>query len=168
VSELESHENSSRVDPLYTESIRTGKSVRLFVSTIYLTLLSLSIIVAILDSQFIAMSTIIIVSITIAFVLLYVNFRVLRISITKNYLEVKYGKFQRKMVPFTRMTDCERIQISIKEYGGIGIRLGRNGTWAYNTSLGDAVKVMISDDRPFALSTANPEEVCKILREKMS
>jgi hypothetical protein len=96
------------------------------------------------------------------------NFRVLEITITENYLDVKYGRFQRKIIPFTKISECEHIQISLREYGGIGIRLGRDGTWAYNTSLGDAVKVIIADERPFAFSTVNPEKVCKLIQAKMS
>ena len=157
-------ERLSESDVLYTESIRAGKLVRLLVSTIYITLFSISTAMAIFDSQFILMSGVIIASVTVAFVLLYLNFRILRITITESHLKVRYGKFQRKIIPIAKMTECEHIQISFKEYGGIGIRLGRDGTWAYNTSLGDAVKVIITDERPFAFSTVNPERVCTLLR----
>ena len=165
---MEGYGSSSNDQILYTESIRADRSVRLFVSIIYITLAAISIAMALVDPQFILMSVIIIASITIAFLLLYLNFRVSLISITEAHLEVSYGRFQRKIIPFTKMIDCEHIQIRLKEYGGIGIRLGRDGTWAYNTSLGDAVKVIIADERPFAFSTANPEKVCKILQEKKS
>ena len=158
-------ERFSENDVLYKESIRTGKSVRLLVSTIYITLFTISLTMAILDSQFILMSEVIIASMTVAFILLYMNFRVLRITITESHLEVRYGKFQRKIIPVTTMIDCEHIQISFKEYGGIGIRLGRDGTWAYNTSLGDAVKITIPGERPFAFSTANPGKVCQLIQE---
>jgi len=151
-------------DALYTESIKAGKAVRVFVSSIYLVLLALSVAFAILDPQFILMSTVVIVSVTLAFVLLYLNFRVLRITITRSHLKVTYGRLNRKIVPLEKMTDCEHIQIRLKEYGGIGVRLGRDGTWAYNTSLGDAVKVGISGERPFAFSTAYPEDVCELLQ----
>lgn len=149
---------------MYTEAIRAGKVVRMFVSSIYLMLFALSITVAILNTQFILMSAVIITTMTLAFVLLYLNFSILRIDITQSHLEVRYGRLNRKIVPLEQITDCEHIQIRLKEYGGIGIRLGRDGTWAYNTSLGDAVKVTIIGERPFAFSTANPEDVCGLLR----
>ncbi|UCH04640.1 MAG: hypothetical protein JSW05_00315 [Candidatus Thorarchaeota archaeon] len=155
----------SEDDAVYTESIKAGKSVRAFVSSIYLVLLALSVAFAIQDAQFILMSAVIIVSVTFVFVILYLNFRVLRITITQNHLKVTYGRLNRKIVPLERMTDCEHIQIRLKEYGGIGIRLGRDGTWAYNTSLGDAVRVGISGERPFAFSTAHPKDVCELLQE---
>ncbi|MFW9804207.1 MAG: hypothetical protein ACFFFC_16220 [Candidatus Thorarchaeota archaeon] len=162
---MEGSESLSNDQILYAESIRAGKSVRLFVSIIYVIIVSISITMVLLDSQFILLSEVVIVSVTAAFILLYMNFRVLEITITDSWLDVRYGRFQRKTIPFTKMTDCEHIQISFKEYGGIGIRLGRDGTWAYNTTLGDAVKVTIIDERPFAFSTANPESVCEMLQE---
>lgn len=157
-------ESPSGNDVVYSESIRAGRGVRVFVSSIYLLLLALSVTVAVLDSQFILMSIIIVITVTIAFVLLYWNFSTLRIVITQSHLDVRYGRMNRKTVPLEQMTDCEHIQIRLKEYGGIGIRLGRDGTWAYNTSLGDAVKVTIIGERPFAFSTANPENVCELLQ----
>ena len=152
---------------MYTESIKAGTAVRIIVSIIYIMLFTLSIAVTFLDSQFFLMSVVIITSVTVVFVLLYLNFSVLRITITQSHLEVRYGRLNRKIVPLGKMTDCEHIQIGLKEYGGIGIRLGRDGTWAYNTSLGDAVKVTILGERPFAFSTANPEKICELLQEQM-
>jgi hypothetical protein len=165
---MDGYGSSSNNQILYAESIRAGKSVRLYVSIIYITIVTISVVMVLLDYQFILMSAVIIASITVAFLLLYSNFRVLRISLSETHLEVTYGRFQRKIIPFSKITECEHIQISFREYGGVGIRLGRDGTWAYNTSLGDAVKVLITDERPFAFSTANPDKVCKLLREKSS
>ncbi|NHI84235.1 MAG: hypothetical protein EAX81_08035 [Candidatus Thorarchaeota archaeon] len=156
---------TSEGNVVYAESIRAGRAVRTFVTCIYLVLFALSVAVAIMNSQFILMSTVIIICVTLAFGLLYLNFRTLRITMTPSRLEVTYGKLNRKVISLEQIVDCEHIQIRLKEYGGIGIRLGRDGTWAYNTSLGDAVRVTITDDRPFAFSTAHPERVCKLLQK---
>ena len=95
--------------------------------------------------------------------LLYWNFRGLRIIITSEYLNVNYGIFNHKNIPLQEITGCEETKANFKRYGGIGVRLGWDGSVAYNTDFGEAVKLILRKGRPFVFSTRNPQKICNLI-----
>ena len=101
----------------------------------------------------------------LAFILfLFWNYRGLKIQISSSRLFVKYGLFNRKSFLLSDIASCERIQASFGRYLGVGVRYGFDGSLAYTTSFGDAVKVVLKTGRPFVFSTIKPDQVCEILR----
>lgn len=162
-SKVTEREQVDSANILYTEDITLSRSVKLYILTIYIVLIAMSAATAIIDPRFPLFSLTVAVIVTVFFALLYLNFRVLHIRVSENHLDIRYGRFQRKTIPITKIAEVEHIQIRLKDYGGVGIRRGLDGTWAYNTKLGDAVRITITDDRPFAFSTAHPERVFELL-----
>lgn len=96
---------------------------------------------------------------------MYWNYRRLKITLTKNQLEVIYGIFNHKRIPLTKITNCDITKTNFKTYGGVGIRLGLDGSWAYNTDFGEAVKLTFHSGRPFIFSTRNPQKICNLIDE---
>jgi len=101
----------------------------------------------------------------LAFILfLFWNYRGLQIQIDNSKLFVKYGLFNHKTFLLGEMASCESIRASFGRYLGVGIRYGFDGSLAYTTSFGEAVKIVLKKGRPFVFSSHKPEEICQILR----
>jgi hypothetical protein len=105
----------------------------------------------------------------LAFVLfLFWNYRGIQIQVTNKELLTKYGFLNRKRILIGDIVSCEPTKASFGRYGGIGIRYGTDGSWAYTTSLGDAVKIILRKGKPFVFSSNNPEEICSIINQMKS
>jgi len=102
-------------------------------------------------------------AVSIIIFLLYWNYRGLKISLTNNQLEVVYGIFNHKKIPLNLITSCDITKADFRTYGGVGIRFGTDGSWAYNTDFGEAVKLAFRDGRPFVFSTRNPQKICDLI-----
>ncbi|MHA1126698.1 MAG: hypothetical protein ACTSO7_14860 [Candidatus Heimdallarchaeota archaeon] len=96
------------------------------------------------------------------FIFIGVNFRGIKITITREEIEVKYG-LSKKTIPFIELTECEETTASFKKYWGFGIRKGTDGSLVYSTDLGEAVKLTYQNDKLFVFSTRNSQEICDIL-----
>jgi len=102
----------------------------------------------------------------LAFVLfLFWNYRGIRIKVTTENLLIYYGFFNRKRIPIVDIVSCEPTKASFGRYGGVGVRYGTDGSWAYTTSFGDAVKIILRSGRPFVFSSNNPEKICNIINQ---
>jgi len=102
----------------------------------------------------------------LAFVLfLFWNYRGIRIKVTTETLLIHYGFFNRKRIPIGDIVSCEPTKASFGRYGGIGVRYGTDGSWAYTTSLGDAVKIILRKGKPFVFSSNNPKKICNIINQ---
>ncbi|KKL93861.1 hypothetical protein LCGC14_1870460 [marine sediment metagenome] len=97
--------------------------------------------------------------------LVYWNYRGLQITLTNNQLEVAYGIFNHKRFPLNKITSCNITKANFRTYGGIGIRFGVDGSWAYNTDFGEAIKLTFQNGRPFVFSTKNPQKICNLIHE---
>ncbi|MDH5783565.1 MAG: hypothetical protein OEZ35_07910 [Candidatus Bathyarchaeota archaeon] len=96
------------------------------------------------------------------------NYRGIQIQVTNKEVLTKYGFFNRKRILIGDIVSCEPTKASFGRYGGIGVRYGTDGSWAYTTSLGDAVKVNLRKGKPFVFSSNNPEEICSIINQMKS
>jgi len=102
----------------------------------------------------------------LAFVLLvFWNYRGIRIKVTAENLLIYYGFFNRKRIQIVDIVSCEPTKASFRRYGGIGVRYGTDRSWAYTTSLGDAVKIILRKGKPFVFSSNNPEKICNIINQ---
>ena len=91
-------------------------------------------------------------------ILVYLVFMRLDISIDPERVEVRFG-ILRKTIPIEEIVSCEPTHASITVYGGVGIRYGIDGSMAFTTSFGDAVKIRKRRGRSFVFSTNRSIEV---------
>jgi len=96
------------------------------------------------------------------------NYRGIRIKVNAKNLLIYYGFFNRKRIPIVDIVSCEPTKASFGRYGGIGVRYGTDGSWAYTTSFGDAVKIILRKGKPFVFSSNNPEKICSIVSQMKS
>ena len=154
------------VDVVFSEWVPAGffvKALMGFVSTVILCVLSITVItgVAFQNPFWIVVSG----SAIIFLLLLFWNYRGIRIRLNKKELLVNYGVFNRKSIPLADIVSCETVKTSFRRYGGVGVRFGTDGSWAYTTSFGNAVKVTQKKGRPFVFSSSNPPKICDIINQ---
>jgi len=150
---------------LYKEWIPVGKFVKGLVLFVFLLFISIGIIITAFIPKELAFLGIILGAVSLFILLLYWNYRGLKVTLTKNQLEVVYGIFNHKKIPLNKITSCDITKANFRIYWGVGIRLGTDGSWAYNTDFGEAVKLTFQDGRPFVFSTRNPQEICNLINK---
>jgi len=151
---------------IYSEWVPAGafmKIIVVLVSVIILFVLSIPILtdVAFQNPLWIAVSG----SVLAFLLLMFRNFRGIKIQVSDRELQVNYGIFNHKSIPLETIVSCELTKASFRRYGGVGVRLGIDGSWAYTTSFGDAVKIIPRKGRPFVFSSNNSNEICNILNQ---
>jgi hypothetical protein len=106
------------------------------------------------------------VAIELFLIIVFWNFRKLRIIITDEFLEFGFGIFNKR---FNRkeIISCKPVEIRFgHSYFGIGIRFGWNNTILYNTRFGKAVRIKVrGHQRDFVVTSDNPKKLCNVLRE---
>lgn len=153
---------------LYEEWVPAGKFVKITVFFVCMLIISLGIITTAYITIELVFIGIIIGAVSLFIFLMYWNFRGLKIILTNKQLKVTYGIFNHKRFPLNRITSCNITKASFRIYGGVGIRFGLNGSWAYNTDFGEAVRLSFQSRRPFVFSTKNPQKVCKLIHELLN
>ncbi|MHA2180791.1 MAG: hypothetical protein ACXAAH_05145 [Promethearchaeota archaeon] len=152
-------------EQLYREWVPMGRFLKAVILFVLLLILTTGIITtAFMHNEMLFMGILFGV-LNLFILLLYWNFRGLHITLTKNQLEVVYGIFNRKKIPLKRITDCDITKANFRKYGGVGIRLRFDGSWAYTTDFGEAVKLTFQHGRPFVFSTRNPQKICNLINE---
>ena len=150
---------------LYEEWVPAGKVVKYIMLIVFILIASIGIIIAAFMHEDFMLIGIIFGAVCLFIILLYWNFRGLQITITSDHLRVNYGIFNRKIIPMQKITGCEETKANFRRYGGIGIRLGWDGSVAYNTDFGEAVKLILQNGRPFVFSTRNSRKICSLIKE---
>ena len=150
---------------LYVEWVPAGRFIKGVMLFVCLSFISISIIISAFNPKELAFLGIIFGAVSIIFFFVYWNYRGLKITLTNNQLEVNYGIFNQKKIPLNTITNCDITRADFKTYGGVGIRYGLDGSWAYSTDFGEAVKLTFQYGRPFVFSTKNPQKICNLLNE---
>lgn len=150
---------------LYKEWIPVGKFVKVLVLFLSLLIISIGIIITAFKPKELTFLGITFGVLSLFILLLYWNYRGLKITLTKNQLDVEYGIFNHKKIPIKKITRCELTKANFRKYGGVGIRFGLDGSLAYNTDFGEAVKLTFQYGRPFVFSTRNPQEICNLINK---
>lgn len=101
-------------------------------------------------------------SLEVFLALVFLNFSRLEIDVDSDRIEVKYGVIK-KVIPIREIAFCEIARAKVMVYGGVGIRFGIDGSIAFTTSFGNAVKIIRKTGRPFVFSTNKPAEVLKLI-----
>jgi hypothetical protein len=94
---------------------------------------------------------------------LFWNYKEIKIQLSNTELNVKYGFFNQKSIQLKDIVSCDPIKASFRRYSGIGLRYGVDGSLAYTTSFGDAVKVTPLKGRVFVFSSRNSQKICNII-----
>jgi len=108
------------------------------------------------------------VSILAFVLLLFWNYRGIKIQLSNTELNVRYGFFNKKSIQLKDIVSCDTIKASFGRYAGIGVRYGVDGSQAYTTSFGDAVKIIPSKGRVFVFSSHDPQKICNIINSTKS
>jgi hypothetical protein len=148
----------------YSEWVSAGKFLKAIVGTVsvlaaFVLALAIWFSISIKNSLFA-----VVIALPLIFVLvLFVNYRGVKIRITSKELVVSYGIFNRKRIPISDIASCERTEANFGKYWGVGVRYGTDGSWAYSTSFSSAVKINRLKGRPFVFSSNNPDEICNTI-----
>jgi hypothetical protein len=149
---------------LYSEWVSVGKFVKAIVGSVSVVALFVLVI-----AIWFSISTrnplfaVMVASPLIFLLILYGNYRGVRIRITSRELVVSYGVLNRKRIPISNIVSCELSKASFGKYLGVGIRYGTDGSLAYSTSFSNAVKINQLKAKPFVFSSNNPDEICSII-----
>ena len=103
--------------------------------------------------------------------LIMINFSKLTIRITSQEITIKYGIISHNQ-SWTNVSDVILDETSIIKYGGWGIRIGRfGGKWRliFNVIGKKCLLLQLNQGRfhEFVFSTTNPEEIVKIIKERV-
>ena len=150
---------------LYSEWVPAGKFVKAVMLFVFLLIMTIGIIFTALMHKQLMIIGIAFGGVCLFILLVYWNFRGLKITLTMNQLEIVYGIFNHKRIPLQKISNCEITKARFRTYGGVGIRFGFDGSWAYNTDFGEAVKLFFEKGRPFVFSTRNPQKICNLINE---
>jgi hypothetical protein len=89
----------------------------------------------------------------------------LELTINENMLRFKFYPFINRIITKDKIRQMQVINYNpISEYGGWGIRYGKNG-WAYTAKGFYAIKLITSLNKKILIGTSNPEAVSKFLNE---
>ena len=156
-------------DVSYVEWVPAGALIKTLVGFFSLLILCVLLITIAVDVAIQHPFLIVLFASPLAFVLfVFWNYRGIQIQVTNKELLANYGFFNRKRILIGDIVSCEPTKASFGRYGGIGVRYGTDRSWAYTTSLGDAVKIILRKGKPFVFSSNNPEEICNIVNQMKS
>jgi len=151
---------------VYREWVPAGLFVKILVGFVSLLTLCILLIIVATGYVFQNLFWIAVPTSVLAFLaLLFWNYKGIRIQLNTEELLVNYGILNRKSITLEDIVSCEPTKASFRRYGGVGVRLGIDGSWAYTTSFGDAVKIILRRGRPFVFSSNNPEKICGIINQ---
>ena len=150
---------------LYGEWVPAGRVVKIVMLSVFLLIFTIGIIIAAFMPKEMIFIGIIFGAVSFIILLLYWNFRGLRITLTRHQLDVEYGIFNHKKIPIKKITRCEITKANFRKFLGVGIRFGSDGSLVYNTDFGEAVKLTFQDGRLFVFSTRNPQEICNLINK---
>jgi hypothetical protein len=151
----------------YTEWVSMGRLVKgLVLATTVWILVGIALVVAFLPLDFETMVGIGIALTVLVFILLvFVNFRGIRINVTSDRLIVSYGLFNKRSIKFDEIESCRIVKASFGRYGGIGVRFGFDGSTAYTTSFGNAVEITPKKGRVFVFSSNTLQQICELINK---
>ena len=151
---------------VYEEWVATGTLVKALVGFFSLLIMCILLITIVVGVAIQHPFLILVLASPLAFVLLvFWNYRGIRIKVTTESLLIYYGFFNRKRILIGDIVSCEPTKAPFRRYYGIGVRYGTDGSWAYTTSFGNAVKIILRRGRPFVFSSNNPEKICNIISQ---
>jgi len=153
---------------MYVEWVPVGKLLKALVGFLCSIFLCIVVVVMAVGNPAEAFVAPLLISIMGSVLLLFWNYRGLHIRVNREALRVQYGLLNRKSIALSDIVACQPTRASFRKYGGMGVRFGIDGSWAYTTSLGSAVRINPREGRSFVFSSNSPEEICALIRESRS
>jgi len=150
-------------DIIYNEFVPLHTIIIILISLVLVLLVSLTITTSILEPASRAITLPLNIVLFVIFVFIAINYRGIKITITSQTIEVRYGVLNKKIFTFDDIESYEATIATMKNYLGVGVRVGFDASLAFTTNLGEAVKLTNKDDRTFVFSTKNSQEICDIL-----
>lgn len=103
-----------------------------------------------------------------AVIIVYLNFRILSVSVTNEYIEASYGFFSKRIL-ISSIEDIYVKNYQFIDFLGWGIRLNRKGILAYNIMgdnyMGVLIEYVGKNNKPKKLfiSSKNPDKIVDII-----
>jgi hypothetical protein len=152
-------------ETLYFEWVPAGKLIKTIIIAVNILILITPILVLIIEPVDL-WPVLIVDSFMFLFIsLLYLNYRGISIKLTQELLSVRYGQFNYKRIHLQDILSIESTTTPFTKYGGMGVRLGLDGSWAYNIDFNGALKISVLNRRPFVFSTRNPDKIIEIINQ---
>ncbi|MBD3196138.1 MAG: hypothetical protein GF317_13855 [Candidatus Lokiarchaeota archaeon] len=161
-----SQSNHSSYEEIYSEWVPAGKFLKIIILVVIIISTSIVISISVFNPDMFFLLLITILSLFVIIGVMYWNYRGLNIILTEKSIKLKYGIFNEKEIPYDKITHYEITKTQFRKYGGIGIRLGIDGSRAYNTNFGEAIKLTYNNNRPFVFSTKHSAKILDILETK--
>ncbi|MCZ2855885.1 MAG: hypothetical protein O2U62_02195 [Candidatus Bathyarchaeota archaeon] len=160
---------SGMKDAVYQEWVPTGAFVKatilIVASSIVFLLLTLAVFLRPIDTEAVIGFGVSITTLVFILILL-LNFRGITIQVSSERLTVDYGLLNHKSIRLDEIVTCKIVKASFRRFGGVGVRYGLDGSWAYTTSFGNAVEIVPTKGRTFVFSSSNPERICQLINQK--
>jgi hypothetical protein len=151
-------------DAIYVEWVPAGKLMKALVGLTCLVFSAILFIVITVGTPAIHFLILILGPVIVFLLLLFWNFRGINIQLSGKELLVHYGIFNRKSIPVADVVSCEPTRTFFRKYGGVGVRMGIDGSIAYATCLDNAVRLNLRKGRLFVFSSNSPKELCGIIK----
>ena len=149
---------------MYSEWVPTGKFVKgtilAVASLIIFVLAMLAVFIQPLDAEAV-------IGMGVSVAVVFLNFRGIKIQLSSETLTVNFGFFNHKSIRLDEIVSCRLVKASFSRFGGVGVRYGIDGSWAYTTSFGNAVEIVPEKGRTFVFSSNNPQKICQIINNKI-
>lgn len=152
---------------LYKEFVRIHPFITIAIILIQLILITTIVTTSIYVSESIAFTIPFCSILLVLFVFIGINFRGIQISVFKDFIEVKFGILNKKIIPFREIIKCEMIKVLFKTYMGLGVRIGFDGSLAYTTDFKKAIRLTYNNDKMFVFSTNKSQELFELLSSLM-
>ena len=153
----------SAVDEVYSESLDTHPALQAALAAVILVTAYLSLNPP-LGSRVPTLGLMLVLVITVA---LFINFRTLEISVSSGRLTVGYG-FIWSRVRLSDILYAEAVRPPFWRYGGLGIRLGLDGSVGYVVDYRRGVRVTRRRGVPIFFNTRNPERIIQIIDDHVT
>lgn len=103
------------------------------------------------------------IALTVAIIVCFFQ---MRVTLYQDRLTIRFGLIYHKTIEVGRIQDCAPYKIAhpIKNYGGWGIRKGRDGTFAITQAfINESVKLK-TVDQVYVISSRTPERFCDAIK----
>jgi len=94
------------------------------------------------------------------------SFFQMKVALYEDRLTIRFGFVYRKTIEVSQIEDCTpyRIAHPMKNYGGWGIRKGRDGTFAVTQAfVNDAIKLETAE-QTYVISSRTPKRFCEAIK----
>ena len=110
--------------------------------------------------------TVLAVVLSLGLSFLFFQFKLIT-EVRANGLYIRFFPLRARLIPYNAIVDCTaRVYHPIKEYGGWGIRYGKNGK-AYNISGNQGVQLELRDSKPLLIGSQRANELAQAIQQRL-